>query len=47
MLGTIGVGPPTTNVAFGGADAKTLFITTGGASPALFAIELAVPGQPH
>jgi gluconolactonase len=46
-IGAIGVGAPTTNVAFGGAEAKTLFITTGGASPAVFAMELTVPGFPY
>lgn len=37
----------TTNVAFGGPDRKTLFITTRGSTPALFSVDLGVPGMPY
>ena len=37
-----------TNVAFGGADRKTLYITSApGSSAALYAVRLAVPGYPY
>jgi gluconolactonase len=37
-----------TNVAFGGADRKTLYITSAaGPSAALYAVQLAVPGYPY
>lgn len=37
-----------TNVAFGGADRKTLYITSApDPSAALYAVQLAVPGYPY
>jgi gluconolactonase len=36
-----------TNVAFGGADHKTLFITTLDAKPGIYALDLGVPGMPY
>jgi gluconolactonase len=35
-----------TNVAFGGADRKTLFITTLDATPGIYQVSLSVPGMP-
>ncbi len=50
-LGTIAASLHTTNAAFGGADGKTLFITSGDGSTAgsfgLYAVQLAVPGLPY
>jgi gluconolactonase len=49
-LGTISASARTTNVAFGGADRKTLFITSGGATGAgfgVYTIVLGVPGWPY
>ncbi|HEY2730765.1 MAG TPA: SMP-30/gluconolactonase/LRE family protein [Polyangia bacterium] len=43
---TIPDGPSATNVAFGGADHKTLYITTLGGSPGLYQVTLGVPGMP-
>lgn len=43
-LGEIMIAGDPTNVAFGGADRKTLYITAG---PGLFAIQLSVPGYPY
>jgi gluconolactonase len=43
-LGQIMVAGDPTNVAFGGADRKTLYITAG---PRLYAIKLNVPGYPY
>jgi gluconolactonase len=43
-LGTIMVSTTTSNVAFGGADRKTLFITAGNT---LYSIVLQVPGLPY
>ena len=37
----------TTNVAFGGPDRKTLFITSLGTTPMLFSVELSLPGMPY
>lgn len=42
-LGKIPVAPQTTNVAFGGADAQTLYITSG---KGLYALHLNLPGWP-
>ena len=51
-IGTITV--PTTsgvqaasNVAFGGADHQTLFITTLGSTPSIFTVHVTVPGMPY
>ena len=51
-IGTITV--PTTsgvqaasNVAFGGADHQTLFITTLGSTPSIFTVQVTVPGMPY
>jgi gluconolactonase len=44
MLGTISVASTTSNVAFGGSDRKTLFITAGNT---LYSIALQVPGLPY
>ncbi len=48
-LGTIAASTHTTNMAFGGADAKTLFITSGGAGNGygVYSIVLGVPGLPY
>lgn len=53
-LGTISAGRNTTNVAFGGADRKTLYITSGTPSSGgntgnfgLYSIRLNVPGWPY
>ncbi|TDV56559.1 SMP-30/gluconolactonase/LRE family protein [Actinophytocola oryzae] len=53
-LGTISAGRNTTNVAFGGPDGKTLFITSGTPSTGgntgnfgLYSIRLNVPGWPY
>jgi gluconolactonase len=43
---TIPDGPSATNVAFGGADHKTLYITTLGGNPGLYQVTLGVPGMP-
>ncbi len=37
----------TTNVAFGGPDRKTLFITSLGGTPMLFSVEMSLPGMPY
>ena len=36
-----------TNVAFGGADRKTLFITTLGSTPGVFTVAMPLPGMPY
>lgn len=41
-LGSIGVAPGVSNVAFGGADARTLYITAG---KALYALDMNLPGH--
>jgi gluconolactonase len=47
-LGTIASGSGTTNVAFGGPDRKTLFITSGRTgNSGLYSINLGVPGYPY
>ena len=49
-LGTISASVNTTNVAFGGEDGKTLFITSGGAASSgfgIYSIVLGVPGLPY
>jgi gluconolactonase len=47
-LGTIASGTGTTNVAFGGADRQTLFITSGRTGDSgLYAVRLGVPGYPY
>jgi gluconolactonase len=40
-------GASTTNVAFGGADRKRLFITARGERAGLWSVELRVPGMPY
>jgi gluconolactonase len=45
-LGTITVGSGVTNVAFGGADGKTLFITRM-SPPSLYSVPSAIPGLPY
>lgn len=44
LLSTIQVAPKTTNVAFGGADRKTLLITAG---TGVYSIRSALPGYPY
>jgi gluconolactonase len=39
--------PGATNVAFGGADGRTLYVTTLGDDPGLYSATLNVPGYPH
>jgi gluconolactonase len=47
-LGTIAAGAGTTNVAFGGSDRQTLFITSGRTGDfGLYSVHLDVPGYPH
>lgn len=47
-LGTISAGRHTTNVAFGGSDRRTLFLTSGTPGTfGLFSIRLNVPGNPY
>lgn len=47
-LGTIASGAGTTNVAFGGADRRTLFITSGRTGDSgLYGVRLGVPGYPY
>jgi len=47
-LGTISSGTGTTNVAFGGADRQTLFITSGRTGDSgLYSVHLGVPGYPY
>jgi gluconolactonase len=47
-LGTIASGAGTTNVAFGGADRQTLFITSGRTGDSgLYSVHLGVPGYPY
>jgi sugar lactone lactonase YvrE len=53
-LGTISAGRNTTNAAFGGADGKTLYLTSGTPSAGnntgnfgLYSIRLNVPGSPY
>jgi len=45
-LGTITVGSGVTNIAFGGADSKTLFITRM-TPPSLYSVASTVPGLPY
>jgi len=45
-LGTITVGNGVTNVAFGGADGKTLFITRM-TPPSLYSVPSSIPGYPY
>jgi gluconolactonase len=47
LIGKISLPLQVTNVAFGGADRKTLFITTLGSDPKLFQVTLNVPGYPY
>jgi gluconolactonase len=48
QLGTIASGAGTTNVAFGGADRQTLFITSGRTgNSGLYSVHLGVPGYPY
>jgi sugar lactone lactonase YvrE len=49
QLGTISVGRSTTNAAFGGADGRTLFITSGTPSTGsgLYSVHLNLPGNPY
>lgn len=48
-LGTITVGPSTTNAAFGGPDGRTLFITSGtpSAGSGIYSVRLNLPGNPY
>jgi gluconolactonase len=47
-LGTVSAGTNTTNAAFGGADGRTLFITSGTwGNFGIYQIRLNVPGWPH
>jgi gluconolactonase len=47
-LGTIASGSGTTNVAFGGSDRQTLFITSGRTGDSgLYSVRLGVPGYPY
>jgi sugar lactone lactonase YvrE len=46
MLGTITVGSGVTNIAFGGPDSKTLFITRM-TPPSLYAVTMNIPGFPY
>ena len=47
-LGTIASSAGTTNVAFGGADRQTLFITSGRTGDSgLYSVQLGVPGYPY
>jgi gluconolactonase len=36
-----------TNLAFGGADHRTLFMTTSGANPGIFTVPMPLPGMPY
>jgi sugar lactone lactonase YvrE len=36
-----------TNVAFGGADHRTLFITTLDGTPGVFTVTMPLPGMPY
>lgn len=47
MIGAIPVGAQVTNVAFGGDDRKTLYITSLGSDPKLYSLTLNVPGYPN
>jgi gluconolactonase len=49
MIGSIAINPPgnVTNVAFGGLDRKTLFVTALGNDPGLWTVDLDVPGLPY
>lgn len=47
QIGAIAAGEQVTNVAFGGADRKTLYITSLGAEPKLHEVALNVPGYPY
>jgi gluconolactonase len=47
-LGTVASGAGTTNVAFGGSDRRTLFITSGRTGDSgLYSVHLGVPGYPY
>jgi gluconolactonase len=43
----VDAGGAVTNVAFGGADHRTLFITTLGSAPGIFTIAMPLPGMPY
>jgi gluconolactonase len=43
-LGDITLGGDPTNLAFGGSDRKTLYVTAG---PRLYSVALSVPGFPY
>lgn len=47
VVGSITVGIQVTNVAFGGADRRTLYITSLGGDPKLHQVALNVPGYPY
>lgn len=47
VVGQWNVGRDVTNVAFGGGDRQTLFITAMGSTPAVFQVTLNVPGLPY
>jgi sugar lactone lactonase YvrE len=36
-----------TNAAFGGADHKTLYISSLGSTPMLFRVDMPLPGMPY
>jgi gluconolactonase len=44
---TIAGAQAVTNVAFGGSDRKTLFITTLGSTPGVFTVAMPLPGMPY
>ena len=47
VIGSIAVGAQVTNVAFGGPERKTLYITSLGSEPRLYEVALNVPGYPY
>jgi gluconolactonase len=47
MVGMINVGVQVTNLAFGGSDRQTLYITSLGSTPMLYEMKLNVPGYPY
>lgn len=47
VIGSITVGIQVTNMAFGGAERKTLYITSLGGEPKLHQVTLNVPGYPY
>lgn len=47
LIGSIAVGAQVTNVAFGGEERKTLYVTSLGSEPKLYSVLLNVPGHPY